>query len=239
MHGGRVSSNPMDRICPFLALAADGRTVTDGVDPDHRCHALVPAPTLSREMQAQVCLTERHRTCERFVAGLRASETVATDFARTRQVVEPDAGWRGAARRGRSGGRRAAGPLALVAVLALSVGTAAAIGGVRAIGGTGVTASPSSSPTLPIVVVPSASQAPTPLPTLEPTPAPTPTLTPTPSLAATPAPTPIPQRTYVVQAGDTLSVIANRFGTTVAAIQRANNLASADVITVGQVLVIP
>jgi N-acetylmuramoyl-L-alanine amidase len=43
----------------------------------------------------------------------------------------------------------------------------------------------------------------------------------------------------VVQEGDTLSAIANRFRTTVAAIQAANGLGENDVINIGQVLVIP
>jgi peptidoglycan hydrolase-like protein with peptidoglycan-binding domain len=44
---------------------------------------------------------------------------------------------------------------------------------------------------------------------------------------------------YVVQTGDTLFTIAQRFGTTVEAIVRANNLTNPDVIFVGQVLTIP
>jgi len=44
---------------------------------------------------------------------------------------------------------------------------------------------------------------------------------------------------YIVQRGDTLYQIAERFGTTVAAIMRANNLTNADLIFVGQVLMIP
>ncbi|NLZ51679.1 MAG: LysM peptidoglycan-binding domain-containing protein [Thermoanaerobacteraceae bacterium] len=44
---------------------------------------------------------------------------------------------------------------------------------------------------------------------------------------------------YIVRAGDTLSQIAARYGTTVAAIMRANNLTNADLIFVGQVLLIP
>jgi len=55
--------------------------------------------------------------------------------------------------------------------------------------------------------------------------------------AGVPAPAPAPG-TYVVRAGDTLFLIARRFGTTVDAIRRANNLTT-DVITVGQVLAIP
>lgn len=44
--------------------------------------------------------------------------------------------------------------------------------------------------------------------------------------------------TYTVQPGDTLWLIAQRFGTTVEALMQANNLTS-DVLYVGQVLVIP
>ena len=69
-------------------------------------------------------------------------------------------------------------------------------------------------------------------------PSPAPTLTPAPAL--TPAPTPSPSyRTYIVQPGDTLSSIARRFNTTVDAIVRLNNLASASFIRSGQRLLIP
>jgi len=44
---------------------------------------------------------------------------------------------------------------------------------------------------------------------------------------------------YVVQPGDTLSAIARRFGTTVAAIASTNTLADPDEIVVGQVIFIP
>lgn len=47
-----------------------------------------------------------------------------------------------------------------------------------------------------------------------------------------------PGQTYVVQSGDTLYEIANRFGTTVSALKSANNLTS-NTILVGQVLNIP
>ncbi|HHY41805.1 MAG TPA: LysM peptidoglycan-binding domain-containing protein [Thermoanaerobacterales bacterium] len=44
---------------------------------------------------------------------------------------------------------------------------------------------------------------------------------------------------YIVRAGDTLTQIAARFGTSVAAIMEANNLSNPDLIFVGQVLLIP
>jgi stage VI sporulation protein D len=44
---------------------------------------------------------------------------------------------------------------------------------------------------------------------------------------------------YVVQAGDTLSAIAERFGVTVDELVAANNLTDPNVLQVGQTLVIP
>ena len=56
--------------------------------------------------------------------------------------------------------------------------------------------------------------------------------------AATPSPVPTPH-TYVVQTGDTLNSIAQRFDTTAAAIAAANGIAVTDTLPVGQVLIIP
>ena len=232
----------MDRICPLLALG-DGRTVTDGHDPDHRCHAATPATPLGRPQQLQVCLTEAHTTCERFRTGPSwARRGAPATWVRTRSVIEPRTGLAAAAARGRSGSRRMAAGAGLIAVLGVSVGSAAAIGGAGALaglGGTDPTASPSPSATprptpspsgTPQVVV-------TPIPSATPTPAatPTPPVTPAPTVA----PTPPPAQIYVVQQGDTLSAIANRFGTSVSALVNANNLANADDIVIGQRLVIP
>ena len=68
--------------------------------------------------------------------------------------------------------------------------------------------------------------------------------TPAPPAPQPPAPQPSPpptgQTTYVVQRGDTLSRIAQRFGTTVTAIMQANPaIRNPNLIYVGQVLVIP
>jgi len=61
-----------------------------------------------------------------------------------------------------------------------------------------------------------------------------------PAAEAPPAETVLPEgRTYTVETGDTLWTIADRFGTTVAAIMEANNLSDPSYIRVGQVLIIP
>jgi LysM repeat protein len=67
-----------------------------------------------------------------------------------------------------------------------------------------------------------------------------PSSTPAPA-AATPAAAPAaaPAATYTVVRGDTVSAIATRYGTTVAAIASANGLANPSLIRIGQVLSIP
>lgn len=50
---------------------------------------------------------------------------------------------------------------------------------------------------------------------------------------------PAGSETYTVQSGDTLFKIAQRFGTTVAALQDANNLSNPNQLSVGQELIIP
>jgi LysM repeat protein len=78
-------------------------------------------------------------------------------------------------------------------------------------------------------------------PTPTETPVPTETLTPsiTPTSAPTETGTPAGPTTYVVEAGDNLTSIAEKFGVDVLLILSANNIASADQIFVGQSLIIP
>jgi len=64
---------------------------------------------------------------------------------------------------------------------------------------------------------------------------PNPSWTPTPTPTGSPPPTPT---TYVVKAGDTLWSLARRFGTTVEAIARDNNIVNPHRIYVGQTLII-
>ncbi len=80
-------------------------------------------------------------------------------------------------------------------------------------------------------------------PPVPPTPAPpapeTPPAPVPPTPETPPTPTPPAPTTYVVQRGDTLSAIARKFGTTVAALVAANNIADPNKIRTGQTLIIP
>jgi LysM repeat protein len=225
----------VDRICPYLALADDGRTVADGFDPEHRCHALSPPAPLERSRQVQLCLTEAHARCERFgaarTAWLAASSglpRVAPDvaFGRTRLILEPEAAWRNLAS---SPSPRLTRPAMLVAAIALAV---VALLVLTSLSGILSGASRAESPT------------PTPTPTATPSASPSPpaSIVASPSVApsAPPIATPTPaRRTYVVQQGDTLNLIAQRFGTTAQAIANANGIKTTDIIDPGQVLIIP
>jgi LysM repeat protein len=72
--------------------------------------------------------------------------------------------------------------------------------------------------------------SPTALPT-----SPLPTATPSP-VSALPTSTPV---VYVIQPGDSLSVIADRFGLSVEELSKANGISDPNVIQVGQTLIIP
>ena len=227
----------MDRICPYLALADDGRTVADGFDPEHRCHALSPPAPLERSRQVQLCLTEAHARCERFEAArtawLAASSglpRVAPDvaFGRTRLVLEPEAAWRNLAS---SPTNRLSGPAVLVAALALAVVGLLVLGSLFGIlNGGPATESETASPSPSLSASPEASVP----PASSEASASAIAATSTPAVE-TSAP---PQTTYVVKEGDTLNQIAQQFGTTVEAIQAANGLSGTE-INIGQVLIIP
>ena len=227
----------MDRICPYLALADDGRTVADGFDPEHRCHALSPPAPLERSRQVQLCLTEAHARCERFAAArtawLAASSglpRVAPDvaFGRTRLVLEPEAAWRNLAS---SPTNRLSGPAILVAALALAVVGLLVLGSLFGIlKGGPATESETASPFPSLSASPEAS-----VPPASSEASASAIASSAPSVEAS-AP---PQTTYVVKEGDTLNEIAQQFGTTAQAIAAANGISVSDVIDPGQVLIIP
>jgi LysM repeat protein len=75
-------------------------------------------------------------------------------------------------------------------------------------------------------------------PVVLPPPPPPPPRTPTPTVTPVP-PTPPQQRVYIVTHGDTLSEIAAKYGVTVDAIMKVNSLDNANMLYVGQQLIIP
>jgi hypothetical protein len=242
----------MDRICPYLALATDHRSVVDGFDSDHRCHAIAPPDELSRSQQAGLCLSEAHLGCDRYVAARRAATMApgvpppAADafVMRTRLILDAEPGRRlriGAGATDRRGRFAVGAGAAVLGAALLASAAGGAMDGIIGVSRSDPSPEPSASPsvgqaTLPPIVPPSASEAPA-TPTPRPTPTPTPQPTPTPTAAPTQTPAPAP-RTYVVVSGDTLGSIAARFGTSVQALKNVNGL-SGDIINIGQVLVIP
>lgn len=201
---------------------------------------------LERQQQAQLCLTASHERCERYLAHLgRAGRggdraPFGDGLVTTRLVLAPEPAWRGIAGRARRAPR---GPLVAAGVVALGVGlggvalASAVIGGrVDLFGAADELASAPPSALASAPLTPTATPRPTPTPTPTPSPSPTPTPTPEPTAVPTPAPT---LRTYVVVEGDTLAAIAQRFGTTVEALQAANGIEDPDKIVVGEVIVIP
>ena len=236
---------PVDRVCPLLGLAGERGVTIDGVDAAHRCFAEDPPSPLERTMQAQLCLTDAHARCERYLAF--ASRTgaatpgrarIGDGFVTTRLLLAPEPAWRGMAGRARTA---RATPWVLVGggVAALGVAGAAIAAPLLTGPGSGSaatltpTAFPSPSPTQ--HVTPTASPSASPTPTAAPTPVPA---TPAPTPVPTPVVTPPPQ-TYTVAEGDTLAAIAQQFGTSVEGLQQANGIEDPDEIVVGQVLVIP
>ena len=243
----------MDRVCPLLGLQGDRRSAIDGVDAGHRCYADESPIALDRQQQARVCLTVAHERCDRYLAhatrngGLRPARSGIVDgLVSTRLVLAPDPAWRGIAGRAR---RAPTGPLLAIgaAGVALGIGGVAVASGVvgdalGALGGapsTSVGPTPTILPTTSPTPTATPSPSPTPTPAASPSPTPTPTAAPTAVPTPTPPPPPPPQQTYVVQDDDTLAAIAQRFGTTVAALQAANGIEDPDEILIGQVLVIP
>ena len=206
---------------------------------------------LERQQQAQLCLTPSHERCERYLAhlaraGRSSGRTALGDgLVTTRMLLAPEPAWRGIAGRARRAPR---GPLVAVGVVALGVGVGGVALASAVIDGRIdlATASDSPSPSASDPATPSPSATPrassSPRPTATPSVAPTPSPTPTPAPTAAPTPTPPPppaQQTYTVVEGDTLAQIAQRFGTTVEALQAANGIEDPDEIVIGQVLVIP
>jgi LysM repeat protein len=243
-----VAERATPRGCPFL-LAESGGWRLDLPSRDHRCAAFVPPAPLSPEKQTRLCLTTEHIACPTYLASLAArtarvgstpgDRATRWGLARTTTVIEDPGGVRawllGAAL------DRRRWP-AIPAVLLVTALATLAVSGFGADGpsSSAATASPGAPTTPPSTSAPATAAAATAAPTAPPTSAPA-----SPTAGPTAAPTPAPTsakptfRTYTVESGDTLSAIAARFDTTVAAIVNLNDLNNANNLRVGQELLIP
>ena len=238
-----VAEHATPRGCPFL-LAESGGWRLDLPSRDHRCAAFVPPAPLSPEKQTRLCLTAEHIACPTYLASLAArtarlgstpgDRATRWGLARTTTVIEDPGGVRawllGAAL------DRRRWPAIPAVLLVTALFTLAVSGfGADLPSSPVATASPGA-PTAPPSTRAPATAAPA---TAAPTSAASPTAAPT--AAPTPAPTSAEPtfQTYRVRSGDTLSAIAARYNTTVAAIVNLNDLNNANNLRVGQELLIP
>lgn len=242
---GRRATGAVLDVCPYLRVEA-GSWRSVHASRDHRCGAMEPAAQVSAAKQRALCLVPAHATCATYLAAARAAGTPdgpdaesAELWPQTRSapvVLEASRGLLAPLTGGssRTGGQALLVGLMVVAFVVLVVARASGPGASGS-AGPGVSPSPAASS--------AASPATTPSPAVTPSPepSPAPTLQPSPGSTITPtaAPTPIANQTYTVKSGDTLSAIAARFGTTVAALAAANNITDTRIIHPGQVLVIP
>ncbi len=129
----------------------------------------------------------------------------------------------------RSAMRRANRPALLFAAAALSLGVSAC-GRSAPEGAAEEVAAPGAEPEAAGVRVVSEAQVIVPPPTTATVPTTVAATTPPPAAAA---------GTYIIEPGDTLSVIAERFGVTTDALSQANNITDVNTIRPGQELIIP
>jgi LysM repeat protein len=243
-----VAEHATPRGCPFL-LAESGGWRLDLPSRDHRCAAFVPPAPLSPEKQTRLCLTTEHTACPTYLASLAArtarlgstpgDRATRWGLARTTTVIEDPGGVRawlvGAAL------DRRRWPAIPAVLLVTTLFTLAVSGfGADLPSAAVATASPVAPTTPPSTPAPVTGAPATAAPTSAP-PSPTDAATAAPTVAPTAEPTAAQPtfRTYTVQPGDTLSAIAARFDTTVAAIVNLNDLNNANNLRVGQELRIP
>jgi LysM repeat protein len=226
--------------CPYL-LIANGRWRNAEPTRDQVCTTEAEALPVTLDTQRRLCFGD-HAACDRFVAA-RAAYSAAVPLAPLRPIARTtpvviDRG-RAPLPLPRVSDRRGLGQtaLALIMVAAVVAVLVARLGSQSGVVGPSVSPSPLAGSFAAVSPTPTASPLPT--PTVAPTPSPTPRATP----SARPRPTPSPVagsgKTYTVKAGDTLSSIAARFGTTVKILSKLNGITDPSLIKPGQVLKLP
>ena len=241
------------RLCPYLV--ADGSEWrSSSPSRNHRCGAVAPPVPLAVDKQRRLCLTNRHVACPTFLAaadqpgravgggvpdaaapstgraGVPPGGETVTRWSIVRTVPVLLDGGRLSSTISSVGRLRLQPQLILVALLVVAF---VAIAAARLSGGGPATPGGAQPRGSAIAVVPESSAA-TPKPESAPSAAP-PAANPSPTLPTTGDST----RTYRVKRGDTLYVIARRFGTTVSAIQRLNHMGNSTTLHAGQVLKLP
>ena len=222
-------------VCPYLGLVEDEASYFAYPSAAQRCHAKGRATPVDAAKQAHVCLAVEHVRCGRYRPPRSGGPDMVAVIGGGPRLHRPGS---------RSAGRRAVGLalLGLTLLLVAMIGIILGSGMAGRLSAGAPVASPagvaSNSPTAPSTEP--ASPAATPVPSLKSSPSTAPTPTPRPSPRTTAPPAPAPTRlVHVVRSGETLLVIAARYGVTVAAIQAANGIEDPNHIVTGQELVIP
>lgn len=200
--------------CPLLGLTDDPRTSFMFATPSHRCYAGSKPSLIDLGHQGTFCLTAAYPECSRF------RPTHGSKPPRRHRVASVIV-W----------------ILVLLAVFGVIgyAGRGIVVAALQGVGQGGGPVSPASSlmTATPGASAATAATGAAPTPSTVPTPTPKATTSPLPTSTA---PTP---RLHVVVRGETLSGIAARYGVTVKAIQKANQIANTNLIRVGDRLVIP
>jgi len=236
-------------ICPYL-VASDAESRVAAPSRDHRCGAVEPPARLPLEQQSRLCLTAGHLECPSYIAATSpigehplvatarpVPQTVPTVLDRANPLANLSRLGAGGVRAPSLTARATQGVLAGVLIVALALVLVTRLNE----GHPGATG-PGPSASHPVATVAPTSSAvggvgpsPSPAPSGGPGASAAATISPEPSVAPTPSPTRKPT-SYRVKAGDTLSSIATRFGTTVAKLMQLNHITDSKSLRVGQLL---
>lgn len=224
-----ISAAPRDAACPLLASLRDATTFYAYPSAANGCGRFEPPAALPGSYQSRFCLSARHTECP-----LVSPSWSGAFPPELRAAAEREWGGPGA----RS--RRRWALLVLLAVVLL--GTVAATGWF-------LSGSSPSAPAAPPPAEPTEAASGTPPPSPSPPPSATPTLEPSDTPAGPFTPTPGPEletpvgagQTYLIHSirdGESLSFLAQTYGSSVQALQAANALGDQP-LWIGQLVVIP
>jgi hypothetical protein len=84
----RLAARP-ENICPFLGLEGERAGYVDGVSDEHRCFAFGDPMPLSAEQQTRVCQERGYGNCPRYLRGVLVIPTGELEALRQRRAPEP------------------------------------------------------------------------------------------------------------------------------------------------------